>query len=146
MVSPFFSSASLHGLLGGLLIGLAGALLWFFNGRIAGISGITAGLFAGPLRDASWREAFLVGLALTSVVGALVAPHVFGTAAPVDGSRMVVAGLLVGVGTGLGGGCTSGHGVCGLGRFSRRSLVATLTFIGAGMLTVACLRLAGGLS
>ena len=147
MISPVFSMASLYGLLGGLLIGVSAALLWVLNGRIAGISGITAGLVSAPMREASWRTAFLGGLLLTGLLGALLAPEAFGAGMPSSPTRMVLAGLLVGVGTGLGGGCTSGHGVCGLGRLSSRSLVATLTFIGAGMVTVAAVRmLAGGAS
>lgn len=144
MVSPIFSLASLYGLLGGLLIGLSAALLWLLNGRIAGISGITAGLVAAPLQEVSWRSAFLTGLLLAAVVGALTQPQVFGAGVPPSLPRMLAAGALVGLGTALGGGCTSGHGVCGLGRFSVRSLVATLTFIGFGMLTVAALRALSG--
>jgi hypothetical protein len=144
MMSSLFSMASLYGLLGGLLIGLSAALLWVLNGRIAGITGITTGLLSASLPEASWRSAFLAGLLLAAGVGAAFFPTVFGAGAASSLTRMATAGVLVGVGTALGGGCTSGHGVCGLGRFSKRSLVATLTFIGVGMLTVAGLRVLEG--
>ena len=145
MTSSFFSIASLTGLLGGLLIGLSASLLWVMNGRIAGISGITAGMFAAPLREVSWRGAFVGGLVIAGVVGALLQPSVFGAATTLPLAQLMAAGLLVGTGTALGSGCTSGHGVCGLARFSARSLVATLTFIGVGMVTVALVRaLSGG--
>ena len=140
MISPFFSEASLYGLLGGLLIGLSAALLWLLNGRIAGITGIAAGMSAARPTELSWRVAFLGGLLIAGVGGAVLAPSVFGAEMTFSVERMLVAGLLVGVGTSLGGGCTSGHGVCGLGRFSKRSLVATVTFIGFGMLMVAATR------
>jgi uncharacterized membrane protein YedE/YeeE len=120
---------------GGLLIGAAAALLWLANGRVAGISGIAGGLANAMRGDAGWRVAFLAGL-----LGApLIYAALFG--AP-DGSiaagpaRLMAAGLLVGFGSRLGGGCTSGHGVCGVARLSARSIVATSVFIAAGMLTV----------
>ncbi|GJD52726.1 hypothetical protein OPKNFCMD_5493 [Methylobacterium crusticola] len=122
---------------GGLLIGLSAALFLLLNGRIAGISGLVAGL--GRPADPSWRTglAFLVGLVLGPPVFAVLAG-----AWPVmriDASLPVLAlaGLLVGFGTRLGSGCTSGHGVCGLARLSVRSAVAVLVFLGSGMLTVA---------
>ena len=126
-------------LFGGLLIGLSAALFVLFNGRIAGISGVLGGLLR-PLRgDVAWRIAFLVGL--------LGAPLVYGTFATlpeahIDASTgiLVVAGLLVGVGTRYGSGCTSGHGVCGLSRRSPRSLVATASFMLAGFVTVYVVR------
>ena len=126
-------------LAGGVLIGLAAALLILFNGRIAGISGILGGLLEWPRGDVAWRIAFLLGL--------IGAPLVYGLAAPlpaveVDAGTvtLVVAGLLVGIGTRYGAGCTSGHGVCGLSRRSPRSLVATLAFMAAGFLTVFIVR------
>ena len=126
-------------LAGGLLIGLAAALFLLLNGRVAGISGIVGGLLR-PLRsDIGWRVAFITGLIgaplLYALVAALPAPRIdagLGT--------LAVAGLLVGVGTRYGGGCTSGHGVCGLSRLSPRSLAATLAFMGAGFATVFVLR------
>jgi len=119
-------------LLGGILIGLASVWLLAANGRIAGISGILHGLFAQPPGDRSWRVLFIVGMVAAGFAWhALVAP------APVrEGFGLgwaAAAGLLVGFGTRVGGGCTSGHGVCGLGRFSLRSLVAVMVFMATGM-------------
>ena len=126
-------------LTGGLLIGLAAALFVLLNGRIAGISGVLGGLLR-PLRgDIGWRVAFIAGLILAPsayrMVAALPAPRIDASTA-----MLVLAGLLVGVGTRYGSGCTSGHGVCGLSRLSVRSLAATLTFMGAGFATVFVLR------
>ncbi|MDB5960371.1 MAG: YeeE/YedE, partial [Massilia sp.] len=111
-------------LAGGVLIGLAAALFLLFNGRIAGISGILGGLLEWPRGDVAWRLAFLLGLIGAPLVYSLLAPL---PAAHVDDgtATLVVAGLLVGIGTRYGGGCTSGHGVCGLSRRSPRSLMAT---------------------
>ena len=126
-------------LAGGLLIGLATALLLLFSGRIAGISGIVGGLLRPGKGDVAWRVAFVLGL--------FTAPQVFVMAAPLPQVRidagtatLIVAGLLVGVGTRYGSGCTSGHGVSGLSRGSRRSLVATASFMAAGFLTVFVVR------
>jgi uncharacterized protein len=131
-------------ILGGLLIGLAATLLWLANGRIAGISGIVGSLpFVRP-DDRGWRIAFLAGLILAPLgYAALAGPPAvqLDAAAPV----IVAGGLLVGFGTRLGGGCTSGHGVCGLARLSPRSIVATGLFMAAGFITVLLTRhLAGG--
>jgi len=123
-------------LAGGLLIGLSAALLILVEGRIAGISGIVGGLLRrGEAGDYAWRVAFVLGL--------IAAPLLFRILADLPASRietgpatLVVAGLLVGFGSRLGSGCTSGHGICGLSRLSPRSLVATLVFIGSGLLTV----------
>jgi uncharacterized membrane protein YedE/YeeE len=119
-------------LVGGVLIGLASVWLLAASGRIAGISGILHGLFAQPPGDRSWRVLFIVGL-----VAAGFAWHALGAPAPVrEGFGLgwaAAAGLLVGFGTRVGGGCTSGHGVCGLGRFSLRSLVAVMVFMATGM-------------
>jgi uncharacterized protein len=118
-------------LAGGVLIGIAAAMLVLLNGRIAGISGIVGGLLAPRRGDIVWRLAFLAGL--------LAAPILIRGAAPsIDASfgTLVIAGLLVGVGTSYGSGCTSGHGVCGLSRLSPRSLVATAAFMVAGIATV----------
>ena len=126
-------------LAGGLLIGLATALLLLLSGRIAGISGIVGGLLRPGKGDVAWRVAFVAGL--------LAAPLVFAMVAPLPQVRidagtatLIVAGLLVGVGTRYGSGCTSGHGVSGLSRGSRRSLVATASFMAAGFLTVFVVR------
>ena len=128
----------LTGLLGGALIGLAATVYWLSTGRVAGVSGIVA----GALREREARRerfAFLAGLVAAGLAAALVAAPA--TANPYPTPVLLVAGLLVGFGTRLGGGCTSGHGVCGISRLSRASLVATATFIAAGAVTVA---LAGG--
>lgn len=128
------SSAWLFGLLGGALIGAAGGLLLLTHGRIAGISGISGSLLQRSTEDRSWRISFLLGLTLAGLVGSLIAPAAIGSSVrslPI----VIIAGLLVGFGTRLGSGCTSGHGVCGLSRFSIRSLVSVVTFIGFGVLT-----------
>ncbi|MDP2867286.1 YeeE/YedE family protein [Methyloversatilis sp.] len=126
-------------LAGGALIGLAAALLILGSGRIAGISGIVGGLFRPASGDTGWRIAFVVGL--------LAAPLVWGLFAALPAvqsdagiATLIIAGLLVGVGTRYGSGCTSGHGVCGLARLSPRSLAATLAFMGAGFVTVYVVR------
>lgn len=120
---------------GGLLIGLASALLLYFNGRIAGISGIIGGLLRPIKGDMGWRIAFIVGLMLSSLPFLIVSPLPV-SIIDADTKTLIIAGLLVGFGTRYGSGCTSGHGVCGLSRGSIRSLVATAMFIVAGMLTV----------
>lgn len=126
-------------LAGGALIGLAAAMLVLLNGRIAGISGVLGGLLKPVKSDVGWRLAFIAGL-----VGA---PMAYGLCAGVPGVQidagfgtLVVAGLLVGIGTRYGAGCTSGHGVCGLSRLSWRSLVATAAFMAAGFATVFVVR------
>lgn len=123
-------------LIGGLLIGVSAALLWLFNGRIAGVSGIFEGTILPRIKDNSWKLFFFAGLLSGGAGIYIYSPELF--AFEVDRSlpALAVAGLLVGFGTRMGSGCTSGHGVCGLSRFSRRSLVATLTFMGTGILTV----------
>jgi uncharacterized membrane protein YedE/YeeE len=122
-------------LIGGALIGLSAAILWVANGRIAGISGIVGGLAEPRSLDTSWRLAFLAALLVVPLVYdfAYGLPTVVVTAGPVV---LVLAGLLVGFGTRLGGGCTSGHGVCGIARPSRRSIVATVLFMTAAAVTV----------
>lgn len=126
-------------LAGGGIIGVAVVLLLMFNGRIAGISGITGGLLTPQGKEKAWRVAFLVGL--------LASPWLYGIAAPlpamaVSGSSLwlMLAGLLVGLGTRLGGGCTSGHGVCGTARLAPRSLAATAVFMLLGFATVWAIR------
>lgn len=125
----------LYALLGGVLIGGAAALLLRTHGRIAGISGIFSAAFEPRTRDREWRFAFLAGLALAGVASLIVAPRAVG-ACPHSLPVVAIAGVLVGVGTRVGGGCTSGHGVCGIGRFSQRSLVAVMIFMITGALTV----------
>ncbi|NRH24147.1 YeeE/YedE family protein [Pantoea stewartii] len=125
----------IQSLAGGLLIGAAVGLLVLFCGRIAGISGILGGLLKRQSADKPWRFAFIAGLVLSPLVFQLFSAL---PAIDIDASwrRLVLAGLLVGLGARLGSGCTSGHGVCGLSRLSPRSLVATLVFMLTAMLTV----------
>jgi hypothetical protein len=126
-------------LAGGLMIGLAAALLLIFSGRIAGISGIIGGLLKPAKGDVSWRLAFLLGLVASPFMFSLIYPlppvHI-----EASYPTLIVAGLLVGIGTRYGSGCTSGHGVCGLSRRSPRSLVATAAFMAAGFVTVYIVR------
>jgi uncharacterized membrane protein YedE/YeeE len=126
-------------LAGGAIIGIAVAMFALVNGRIAGISGILGGLLRPSLPDAAWRAAFIAGLLAAPLLYALAAPL---PAAIIDASLpvLVIAGLAVGIGTRYASGCTSGHGVCGISRFSPRSLVATATFVGTGMAMVYLVR------
>ena len=127
-------------LTGGVLIGLASLLLLYLNGRIAGVSGITAGLLQGKAGETAWRALFLLGL----VLGAAGYVALTGDAPAVRTGfprpLLLLAGLLVGYGTALGNGCTSGHGVCGIGRLSRRSLVATAVFVSVAIATTTLVR------
>ena len=126
-------------LAGGALIGLSAALLILGSGRVAGISGIVGGLLKPGGPETTWRLAFLGGLLAAPLLWRLFAA--LPEAQPVaGGGLLVVAGLLVGIGTRYGSGCTSGHGVCGLSRLSPRSLAATLAFMGAGFATVYVVR------
>jgi uncharacterized membrane protein YedE/YeeE len=120
---------------GGALIGLATAVLLILNGRIAGISGIVAGLLRPRSGEIGWRLLFVGGLIAGGLLARRLLPDAFESSLPRSPAALVVAGVLVGFGASLGGGCTSGHGVCGLGRLSLRSLVATLTFIATGAMT-----------
>lgn len=122
-------------LLGGLLIGASTAIMLVFNGRVAGISGIASGLVRPNAGDTLWRAAFVGGLALGGLALTWLAPSTMG-AGVVSLPVVALAGLLVGVGTKLGNGCTSGHGICGVARLSPRSIAATLTFMSTGALTV----------
>jgi uncharacterized protein len=124
-------------LVGGVLIGLSAALLLLTVGRIAGISGIAGGLSTRlPRGDALWRVLFVVGLFAGGAAMAAWQPGMFQFAIERPMGAVVAAGLLVGFGSRLGGGCTSGHGVCGISRLSRRSILATVTFMAAGIATV----------
>jgi len=129
-------------LAGGIVLGMASAIFILFNGRILGISGILGGLISPRMGDVMWRMSFLLGMAAAPAVFAWLAPAGFLSAPRIDAGYglIVAAGLLVGLGTRYGSGCTSGHGVCGLSRLSPRSLVATLTFMGAGFATVFVVR------
>ena len=126
-------------LAGGMLIGLAAVMFALLNGRIAGISGVLGGLLRPARGDLGWRIAFILGIVTAPLVYAIFATL---PAVRIDAgySLLVAAGLLVGAGTRYGSGCTSGHGVCGLSRLSPRSLVATITFMGAGFATVFIVR------
>jgi uncharacterized protein len=130
------SFTPVSGLMGGLLIGLAVTLMMLLNGRIAGISSIVSGLLTPKSGDTGWRAAFVLGLLL----GALAFILAVGGPTQVDvlasPPAILIGGLLVGFGTRMGSGCTSGHGLCGIARFSRRSIVATAVFFGVAMLTV----------
>jgi hypothetical protein len=131
-------------LAGGVLIGAAAGAFVLLNGRIAGISGLLAGLLKPVKGDVAWRLAFILGLvgapAVYALFAALPAPRI-----DAGWGALVLAGLLVGLGTRYGSGCTSGHGVCGVSRLSPRSLVATATFMGAGFATVFVIRRVLGL-
>jgi len=128
------------GAIGGLIIGLSATVLLLFKGRVAGLSGIIFGLFSKNLDEMSWRLAFLLGM----VLGPLIAqPFGFELPNDLDFSWPVIitAAFLVGFGTNMGGGCTSGHGICGVGRFAPRSIVATILFMLSAMLTVILFRM-----
>ena len=127
-------------LLGGALIGLASVLLMLLLGRIAGISGILAGCFylAGP--DKSWRLAFLAGLVAAPLMASAAGSPILSPQMPASWIIVAAAGLLVGFGTRFGGGCTSGHGVCGVARLPPRSIVATIIFMCTAMIVVAVMR------
>ena len=122
--------------IGGALIGLAAVLLMYFNGRIAGVAGITGGLVNPKTNDRLWRLAFIVGLIAAPLAAALLGHAVAMPAMP-GTITIVIAGLLVGFGTRRGNGCTSGHGICGIARLSPRSIAATLVFMAAAMIVVA---------
>jgi len=128
-----------HALVGGALVGTAAALFVLLNGRIAGISGVLGGLLRPVKGDVAWRAAFVIGLIVAPLIyllfGSPPKPRI-----DADFGALVLAGLLVGVGTRYGAGCTSGHGVCGLSRLSPRSLVATVAFMAAGFVTVFAIR------
>ena len=129
--TPYLSLA------GGALIGISASILMYLNGRIAGISGIVSGVFsASSITEKAWRLAFVIGL----IIGGAIYMHFFPiTIAPrefISTELLIVGGLVIGFGTAMGSGCTSGHGICGISRFSMRSLVATATFLLSGIVTV----------
>lgn len=134
--------APLPALLGGLLIGLAASLLLLSHGRIAGISGMLARVIDGDPKERGFRLSFLGGLASAGLIVGLVRGFPEGPVAPL--ALTAIAGFLVGFGTRLGNGCTSGHGVSGNSRFSRRSMIATVSFIATGAITVALVKHLGG--
>jgi uncharacterized membrane protein YedE/YeeE len=144
MAAVFQNATPLHGLIGGLMIGLAAAIMLLGLGRIAGVSGLAARA-TGISADGTpwpWAAAFVLGLPLgAALVAAAIGP--VQTRFPASPVILIVGGLLVGFGTRLGNGCTSGHGVCGLSRLSIRSLAATATFMAAGFATVAVMHITG---
>ncbi len=131
---------------GGVLIGVAAASLLLLEGRIAGVSGMVAGLVSPRTTDRATRLSFLGGLVAGGLVALSLWPQAFGAPMLRSPFAVLLAGLAVGLGTRLGGGCTSGHGVCGVGRLSRRSIVATVTFMLTGGLAALSVRLLGGAS
>lgn len=131
-------------LAGGVLIGIAALVMWLGLGRIMGMSSITGGVIWEKGHERIWRLCFVVA----TIVGAFAVSHLMGIA-PSEAIRSgwvwpVIAGLLVGFGTGIGSGCTSGHGVCGIGRLSPRSIIATCVFMASGIATVAVMRIVMG--
>ncbi len=133
----------INALLGGLMIGFAVSLMLYLNGRVTGISGIIYGTLNPHKNDMQWRLLFVAGLFLGGITLKIFKPDMFSGALPTDLWTVIVAGLLVGFGTVLGSGCTSGHGVCGISRLSPRSLVATIVFIAAGIFSVVAFRKMG---
>ncbi len=133
----------LNALLGGGLIGIAASLLLLWSGRIAGISGIAYGLIKPTKGEVSWRASFLGGLLLGGIFLNLFRPEAFGGDLATPDGTVLLAGVLVGFGTVLGSGCTSGHGVCGISRISPRSLLATVLFISSGVLMVMAMKVIG---
>jgi uncharacterized membrane protein YedE/YeeE len=128
---------------GGVLIGVAASLLLLLNGRLAGVGGIVAGLLQRPTGEWGWRAAFVGGLLAGGVLMTVVSPSAFGPS-PASPALLLVAGAAVGLGARLGGGCTSGHGICGISRLSKRAMAATMTFMVTGALVVALVRVLGG--
>lgn len=133
----------INALLGGVLIGISVSLMLLWNGRVVGISGIINGAISPKKGDTSWRVLFLVGLVLGGLVMHRLSPAVFENTVKGESWTVIAAGLLVGFGTIMGSGCTSGHGVCGISRLSPRSLVATVVFIAAGVFGVVIFRKLG---
>jgi uncharacterized membrane protein YedE/YeeE len=133
----------LNALIGGVIIGIAVSLMLLLNGRVVGISGIINATLTPQKGDFGWRIFFLSGLILGGLTLKVFNPAVFNGALDTETWTVVVAGLMVGFGTIMGSGCTSGHGVCGMSRLSMRSIVATLTFILSGVLSVFLLKKLG---
>lgn len=123
-------------LIGGIIIAVAASLKMLFNGRVAGISGIIGGILNFHSGDISWRALFVLGMFLGGLLFRLLSPELLNYSIKADYTQILIAGLLVGFGTRLGSGCTSGHGVCGIPRLSTRSILATLIFMGTAMVTV----------
>lgn len=126
----------MNALIGGVIIGISVSLMLLWNGRTTGISGIIYGAFSPTKGDTHWRVLFILGLIAGGFTLKAFNPNVFSGSLQTENWTTIIAGLLVGIGTILGSGCTSGHGVCGLSRLSIRSLVATISFIAAGVMAV----------
>ncbi len=133
----------INALIGGLIIGASVSLMLYWNGRVTGISGIINGVLLPVKGDTLWRAFFVGGLFLGGLALSQFKPEIFQNTTNTSLPQVVIAGLLVGFGTILGSGCTSGHGVCGISRFSPRSILATITFIAAGVGAVYGLRTFG---
>ncbi|TGL44136.1 YeeE/YedE family protein [Leptospira wolffii] len=131
------------GLVGGALIGVAVSLMLLWNGRVTGVSSIVYGVIVPLKGDIAWRWYFITGLLIGGLSLKITVPQLLSVVAPTNTWIGALAGVLVGFGAMLGGGCTSGHGVCGISRVSPRSIVATIVFMSAGMAAVAFLRQAG---
>lgn len=138
------SNEMFYSLLGGVLIGIAVTVMLLFNGRVTGISGIISSSLTKPTSDGLWRWMFLGGLLAGGLLIQLIQPGYFENLSGRSPGAVLIAGLLVGYGTVMGSGCTSGHGICGLSRLSTRSLVATLVFMLFGFITVQVVRLFAG--
>jgi len=130
----------LQALAGGLVMGIAATLLFIANGRILGISGVLGGALKLRTREARWRWAFLAGMLAAGATMMFVAPQAFANTVERSAAACLFSGILVGVGTQLGSGCTSGHGICGIGRLSKRSIFATLVFMASGAASVIVVR------
>ena len=124
-------------LTGGILIGIAASMMLLFNGKVAGVSGIFGGMLFQQGKERAWQLSFIAGLIAGGILLYIINAEFFENSSGRGLLTATIAGLLVGIGTRVGGGCTSGHGVCGIGRLSGRSLVATVTFLFAGMVIVA---------
>lgn len=133
-------------LFGGLLIGISITILLLFNGRIAGISHIMSGLFHAQKNETTWRITFLLGLVLGAFIFQLFSTETSPPTLPHSLWLMSIGGFIVGIGTRLSSGCTSGHGICGIAQLSKRSIYATLIFMASGMLTVYCIKHLQGIS
>lgn len=134
----------MHPLSGGMIIGLAATIMLLFLGRVTGISGIISGILKTPSDDSGWRFSFLAGLLIGGGVLKLLIPSTFMIISNSSLYDYAIGGFLVGLGTVMGSGCTSGHGVCGISRLSLRSVIATITFIGFGIFSIILFRFLKG--
>lgn len=123
-------------LFGGMLLGLSAVILLFFNGKIAGISGIFSGIISPKKHDTRWRIVFIIAMVVGGILASWAFEIPFAKEFPFSPLLVALGGIFVGVGTKLGNGCTSGHGICGMGRLSKRSIVATITFMATAIITV----------